>query len=109
PPPLFHPPGWLEDDPRRIVGGLKQTDPVMPALPTFRHKFYFMVHGVHHDYPNDSTRLVMPPSVSIPLAFVFWFAFKAGSGLGAPAALAGLIVGYLAYDTIHHATHHASA
>ncbi len=52
---LFHPPDWIEDDTRRIVGGLKQTDPVMPALPTFRHKFYFMVHGVHHDYPNDST------------------------------------------------------
>ncbi len=31
-------------------------------------KLHFIVHGVHHDYPNDATRLVMPPSVSIPLA-----------------------------------------
>jgi len=52
---LFHPPQWIEDDTRRIVGGLEVTDPVMPALPTFRHKFYFLVHGVHHDYPT--TRL----------------------------------------------------
>src|SRR5262245_48675371 len=30
-------------------------------------KLHFIVHGVHHDYPNDASRLVMPPSVSIPL------------------------------------------
>jgi len=106
---LFHPPQWIEDDTRRIVGGLEVTDPVMPALPTFRHKFYFLVHGVHHDYPNDSTRLVMPPSVSVPLAIAFWYAFRAAFGVASPAAFAGLIVGYLAYDTIHHGTHHASA
>ncbi len=106
---LFHPPQWIEDDTRRICSTLKVTDPVMPAMPTFRHKFYFMVHGVHHDYPNDSTRLVMPPSVSIPLAIVFWYAFRAAFGLASPAVFAGLIVGYLAYDTIHHGTHHASA
>ncbi|MFL6539557.1 MAG: fatty acid hydroxylase, partial [Chthoniobacterales bacterium] len=31
-------------------------------------KLHFMAHGVHHDYPSDSTRLVMPPLISIPLA-----------------------------------------
>ncbi len=25
---------------------------------------HFMLHGVHHDYPNDASRLVMPPVVS---------------------------------------------
>ena len=31
-------------------------------------QFHFIVHGVHHDYPNDARRLVMPPSISLPLA-----------------------------------------
>jgi hypothetical protein len=30
-------------------------------------RFHFLIHGIHHDYPRDSKRLVMPPSVSIPL------------------------------------------
>jgi sterol desaturase/sphingolipid hydroxylase (fatty acid hydroxylase superfamily) len=105
---LFHPPEWIEDDTRHIVGLLDPGDAVITALPTWRHKFYFLVHGVHHDYPNDSTRLVMPPSVSIPLAAVFFLLFRAVLGPGAAAAFAGFAAGYLAYDTIHFATHHAS-
>ena len=104
---LFHPPQWIEDDTRRIVGSLGPRDPVISALPTLRHKFYFVVHGVHHDFPNDSTRLVMPPSVSIPLASLFFVFFRVVLGGGAPAAFAGFAIGYLAYDTIHFAVHHA--
>lgn len=103
----FHPPQWIEDDTRRIAARLGPDDAVIPALPTLRHKFYFLVHGVHHDYPNDSTRLVMPPSVSIPLAAVFYYLFQSAVGsVAAPATFAGFIAGYLAYDTIHFATHH---
>ena len=31
-------------------------------------RLHWIIHGVHHDHPNDPLRLVMPPSVSIPLA-----------------------------------------
>ena len=34
-----------------------------------------MIHGVHHDHPNDPLRLVMPPSASVPLALVFCAVF----------------------------------
>ncbi len=105
---IFHPPQWIEDDTRRVVGSLAPGQPVLPALPTLRHKFYFVVHGVHHDYPNDSTRLVMPPSVSIPLAALFFLAFTGLFGAAAPAVFAGFIAGYLAYDTIHFVVHHAT-
>ena len=106
---LFHPPQGIEDDTRRIVALLRPGDPVIAALPTVRHKFYFLVHGVHHDFPNDSTRLVMPPSVSIPLAALFYFLFREVLGPGAPAAFTGFASGYLVYDTIHFATHHTTA
>ena len=30
---------------------------------------------MHHDHPNDPMRLVMPPSVSVPLAALFVYVF----------------------------------
>lgn len=71
-------------------------------------RIHFLTHGVHHDYPNDSKRLVMPPVVSVPLALLFFFLFLAifGENYLAPA-FAGFIFGYILYDEIHYATHHA--
>lgn len=70
-------------------------------------RIHFMFHGVHHDYPKDSKRLVMPPSVSIPLALLFYFLFYNifGPLLVAPF-FAGFIVGYIFYDITHYAIHH---
>jgi 4-hydroxysphinganine ceramide fatty acyl 2-hydroxylase len=67
---------------------------------------HFVVHGVHHDYPNDATRLVMPPVISIPLAIFFFSLFAFASGRYAPAVSAGFGFGYVCYDSIHYATHH---
>lgn len=70
-------------------------------------RIHFIMHGVHHDYPNDSLRLVLPPSVSIPLAFLFYFIFKATVGVPLFAPLfAGFVLGYLFYDISHYAIHH---
>ena len=69
-------------------------------------KVHFMVHGVHHDYPRDSTRLVMPLLVSVPLAFVFWYLFRATMAPHNYAFFAGFVAGYVLYDTTHYATHH---
>src|SRR5213594_1175715 len=38
-------------------------------------RLHYIIHGVHHDYPNDARRLVMPPSISVPLAFLFYGTF----------------------------------
>ena len=67
----------------------------------------FMFHGVHHAYPNDTKRLVMPPSVSIPLAIGFFFLFKAIlGGISVAPFYIGFIAGYLFYDISHYAIHH---
>ncbi len=102
----FHATQFIENDTRRITGSLRRDQPVMPNLPTARHKFYFVAHGVHHDYPNDSTRLVLAPGVSLPLAAFFFVLFRLIFGVSTPAAYAGLITGYLCYDTIHFGVHH---
>src|SRR5689334_21654166 len=70
-------------------------------------RLQFIIHGVHHDHPNDPMRLVMPPSVSVPLAalFVFWFY----DVLDSPAYLpfgAAFMAGYLFYVMLHYHVHH---
>lgn len=72
-------------------------------------KFFWSFHGVHHDYPQDSKRLVMPPSISIPISTLFFFIFRAivGSESVYPF-FAGFMVGYLFYDITHYAIHHFS-
>jgi len=70
-------------------------------------RLHWMVHGVHHDHPNDPLRLVMPPGASVPLALIFYALFLLV--LGADRALAfgaGFLAGYLAYDMIHYHLHH---
>jgi dihydroceramide fatty acyl 2-hydroxylase len=70
-------------------------------------RLHWIIHGVHHDHPNDPMRLVMPPSVSVPLgAAVFGllyliFGEHYAAGLGA-----GFFVGYLVYDMMHYYLHH---
>lgn len=77
------------------------------AKSEFGKKIHFIFHGVHHDYPSDSKRLVMPPSVSMPLAVLFFFVFRLifGEALMMPF-FAGFILGYLFYDITHYAIHH---
>lgn len=72
-------------------------------------RLHFIFHGVHHDYPRDSKRLVMVPSVSIPLAMLFYFLFSLFlSDVNLYAFFPGFILGYLAYDMTHYAIHHAN-
>lgn len=78
-----------------------------PAKGKISQKIFYLFHGIHHAYPSDSLRLVMPPAVSIPLAVFFYFLLSfILPELVFPPAFAGLVVGYLCYDMIHYATHH---
>lgn len=77
----------------------------LPVRGPISRTIYFFVHGVHHDWPWDRSRLVLPPSVSILLATGFYFLFR---GLFTPtyhALFAGFVLGYVIYDTVHWYTH----
>ena len=70
-------------------------------------RLHWMIHGVHHDHPNDPLRLVMPPSVSVPLALLFCLLFWVVLGAtAAPAFGSGFLAGYLIYDMTHYHVHH---
>jgi sterol desaturase/sphingolipid hydroxylase (fatty acid hydroxylase superfamily) len=71
-------------------------------------RLHWMIHGVHHDHPNDPRRLVLPPAFSVPLGLLFLALFV--FVLGRPwawSASAGFFLGYVIYDTVHFALHHA--
>jgi sterol desaturase/sphingolipid hydroxylase (fatty acid hydroxylase superfamily) len=73
-------------------------------------RLHWIIHGVHHDHPNDPMRLVMPPSVSVPLAALFYGLFVLAVGLPDAHLLgAGFLAGYLAYDMTHYHVHHKKA
>src|SRR6202011_1171332 len=61
---------------------------------------HFIIHGVHHDYPNDASRLVLPPVISLPLAILFYLLFALSFRGFAPPIWAGLASGYVCYDMI---------
>lgn len=70
-------------------------------------KIHFIFHGVHHDFPRDKKRLVMPPSASIPLATLFYFLFSLiFTQTNLFAFFPGFLLGYLMYDMMHYAMHH---
>ncbi|MGZ3921676.1 MAG: sterol desaturase family protein [Bacteroidia bacterium] len=78
-----------------------------PADKPWAQRIHFIFHGVHHDYPSDAKRLVLPPSVSIPLATLFYFLFKAILPVNYIFGFfPGFILGYLFYDITHYAIHH---
>jgi sterol desaturase/sphingolipid hydroxylase (fatty acid hydroxylase superfamily) len=70
-------------------------------------RVHFVLHGVHHDFPNDKDRLVMPLGASVGFAIVFYalFFFTMGRAIGEPF-FAGFVVGYLFYDGTHYFVHH---
>jgi sterol desaturase/sphingolipid hydroxylase (fatty acid hydroxylase superfamily) len=63
--------------------------------------FGYLMHGVHHAYPDDSRRWVMPLSVTLPI-LVGLYIFV---GRFVPAAFGGFMHGYLTYDLIHYFIH----
>jgi len=72
-------------------------------------RLHFLVHGVHHTWPKDKYRLVMPPAVSLTLYFVFgaiWYVV-AGPSLWF-GVHAGFVFGYMFYDLTHYWVHHFS-
>lgn len=70
-------------------------------------RFQFLIHGVHHIYPNDPLRLVMPPLLSAPIMLIALAIIRPlfGASFCWPV-LAGFMTGYVIYDCVHYWTHH---
>ena len=77
-------------------------------------RLHFMIHGCHHDYPNDAMRLVIPTGASLFLAvmmywfFYFFVVYLFGGTMGMHHGFfASFVIGYVTSDMMHYATHYA--
>ena len=65
----------------------------------------YLIHGVHHAFPDDSRRWMIPLSITLPVACaIAWGCWLVGGPRALPG-FAGFLHGYLAYDLIHHSVH----
>lgn len=68
-------------------------------------RFAERYHGIHHDYPQDKERLIMPPLVwSILVLLLLGLTTLIGGKIGF-SFLAGLLTGYLGYIFVHYQVH----
>lgn len=73
-------------------------------------RMHYLMHGVHHDYPTDTDRLLMPPAPGLILAsLLFGITYVVFYILGFAhlswAFFAGFFFGYLMYSFIHYSIH----
>jgi sterol desaturase/sphingolipid hydroxylase (fatty acid hydroxylase superfamily) len=69
-------------------------------------RMVYLVHGNHHVEPLDRERDMMPLSVSLPVGAAIYPMLLWLGGFGAGNILTGFVaLGYIAYESIHFATH----
>lgn len=68
-------------------------------------KAQYTMHGVHHEFPKDKTRLAMPPALSITIATFLLFVFRLILGDFVFSFLPGFLVGYAGYLSVHYMVH----
>jgi len=101
---------WLEYTLHRFV--FHGEDYWMCRLPHHQAiwSFHFLIHGIHHAFPQDRYRLVFPPIPGVLVLYVFGytpFSFIVPSNL-MRLFYAGFLMGYMAYDIIHYFMHHSN-
>jgi 4-hydroxysphinganine ceramide fatty acyl 2-hydroxylase len=76
-------------------------------LPTNKLKGWiqYNMHGLHHEYPKDKSRLAMPPIMIVLIAFMFLGVFRLIMGEYAFAFTPGFLFGYAGYLTAHYIVH----
>jgi len=78
-----------------------------PARIRIFKELQYVLHGYHHDFPDDPGRLVAPPALSWPLAVVVSSTYVLLFGTWWTPIFAGTVFGYIGYDWMHYYTHHA--
>ncbi len=77
----------------------------IPATTPRKQKISYTMHGVHHDYPKDKSRLAMPPILSLIIVTVLFIIYRAVLGDYVFGFLAGFLIGYAGYLAVHYSVH----
>lgn len=77
----------------------------MPTTTEKRERLQYVLHGVHHDYPRDKSRLALPPILAIVVASVFFGIYRLVFGTYGIPFTAGFVAGYATYLCVHYSVH----
>lgn len=69
------------------------------------HQIAHTIHGIHHEYPRDKERLMMPPVPGLIIVGLLYLGFSMVFGQEAFIFMPGFMTGYLIYASIHIAVH----
>ena len=76
---------------------------------TYDTGIQYLFHGIHHEYPDDRSRTVLPVIPSLFFASVFFGLFYLVMGKYAFVVGPGFLIGYISYMTVHYSVHHFPA
>lgn len=68
-------------------------------------KMAYTFHGIHHEYPRDKERIIMPPVPGLMIIGILYGVFLLLLGNYAYLFMPGFVTGYLLYTRIHYKTH----
>lgn len=75
---------------------------------SFSSGIQYIFHGIHHKYPTDESRLVLPVVPSLLIASFFFGLFYAFMGAFAFVFSSGFLIAYITYMNIHYKIHKSS-
>lgn len=65
----------------------------------------YVFHGIHHQYPSDEDRIILPPVPGLAIASLFLGFYYLIMGAAAFSFGTGFLIGYLVYISIHWMVH----
>lgn len=65
----------------------------------------YTFHGIHHEYPKDKDRIVMPPAGALLISSIIFGACWLLMQQYAFSFVPGFLVGYILYAFVHYAIH----
>lgn len=69
------------------------------------HTIAHTLHGIHHEYPRDKQRLMMPPIPGLIIVGLLYLGFLLIMGEWVYLFMPGFMTGYLIYASMHIAVH----
>jgi sterol desaturase/sphingolipid hydroxylase (fatty acid hydroxylase superfamily) len=85
----------------RYINHLDEYFPESEVARTIAHT----IHGIHHEYPRDKERLMMPPIPGLMIVGLLYLAFLPVLGQWVYVFMPGFMTGYLIYASVHIAVH----
>lgn len=82
----------------RFVFHMEPTNKIKNAI-------QYTLHGVHHEYPKDKSRIIMPPAGALLIGSLLFLVFWIPMQKYAFAFVPGFLMGYVTYAFMHYAIH----